>query len=101
MIIGRFFPVVRTFAPIMAGATEINFMKFNIYNILGAVIWVWSLIPMGFLLGRQFPALINQVEYLFLIITGIVSTSLIIGYIKQRKKMETENKQQVNNSIIN
>ncbi|MEK6616691.1 MAG: DedA family protein [Bacteroidota bacterium] len=101
LIIGRFFPVVRTFAPIMAGATEINFMKFNIYNILGAVIWVWSLIPMGFLLGRQFPALINQVEYLFLIITGIVSTSLIIGYIKQRKKMETENKQQVNNSIIN
>ena len=91
LIIGRFLPVVRTFAPILAGATEINFIRFNIYNILGALIWVWSLIPLGFFLGMQFPDLINQVEYLFLTITVIVSTIFVIGYFKQKKILEVEN----------
>lgn len=100
LIFGRFFPVVRTFAPIMAGATEINFLKFNIYNVAGAIIWVWSLVPLGFLLGRQFPGLVNQVEYLFLVVTGIVMIFFIIGYIKQKRSMNAEEKQQLKNPII-
>ncbi len=100
LIIARFFPVVRTFAPIMAGATEINFLKFNLYNVAGAVIWGWSLGPLGFVLGRQFPGLVNQVEYLFLFITGIVTTLFVIGYIKQKISMKAEGKKLINNSII-
>lgn len=92
LIVGRFLPIVRTFAPIMAGATEINFIKFNIYNVLGAVIWVWSLIPIGFLLGRQFPLLVNEVEYLFLIVAAITSIIFIIGYIKQKRSIKGEKK---------
>lgn len=92
LIIGRFFPVVRTFAPIMAGAIEINFLKFNIYNVAGAIIWVWSLVPLGFILGRQFPGLVNQVEYLFLVVTGIVMIFFIVGYIKQKRSMKAEEK---------
>ena len=88
LIFARFLPIVRTFSPIMAGATEMNFVKFNIYNVLGAIIWIWSLIPLGFILGRQFPSLVNQIEYLFIIITIIVFTVLAIGYGRQKRSMK-------------
>lgn len=90
LIIARFFPVVRTFAPIMAGATEINFLKFNTYNVAGAIIWVWSLIPLGFILGRQFPSLVDQVEYLFIFISATVMILFIIGYLKEKRSMKAE-----------
>lgn len=90
LVVGRFLPFVRTFAPIMAGATEISFIKFNIYNILGAIIWVWSLIPLGFLLGKQFPLLVNDVEYLFIIVAAITTVVFVIGYIKQQRKLKAE-----------
>ncbi len=100
LIVGRFLPVVRTFAPIMAGASEISFIKFSIYNVLGAVIWVWSLIPLGFLLGRQFPLLVNEVEYIFLFVAVATSIVFLIGYIKQKRRMKTgENKQFITPSI--
>ncbi|HMT27809.1 MAG TPA: DedA family protein [Bacteroidia bacterium] len=89
LVIGRFLPILRTFAPIMAGVTEINFVKFNLYNILGATIWVWTLIPLGFLLGKQFPHLVNQVEFIFLFVAVVTSILFIIGYIKQKKSMKT------------
>ena len=98
LIIGRFLPVVRTFAPIMAGATEVNFIKFNIYNVLGAVIWVWSLIPLGFLLGRQFPLLVNEVEYIFIFVAVVTSIVFILGYIKQKRSMKAAEKQQLEKS---
>ncbi|MBL0342311.1 MAG: DedA family protein [Bacteroidetes bacterium] len=85
LIMGRFLPIVRTFAPIMAGVTEINFLKFNLYNVLGALIWVWTLIPLGFLLGKQFPHLVNQVEYIFLFVAVATSIIFIIGYLKQKE----------------
>ena len=97
LIVGRFLPVVRTFAPIMAGASEISFIKFSIYNVLGAIIWVWSLIPLGFLLGRQFPLLVNEVEYIFLFVAVVTSVVFVMGYIKQKRSLKAEVKQQLKN----
>ena len=91
LIVGRFLPIVRTFAPIMAGASEINFVKFNGYNILGAIIWVWSLIPLGFFLGKQFPLLVNEVEYIFLFVALVTSIIFILGYLKQKKTAKVKN----------
>ncbi len=93
LIVGRFLPVVRTFAPIMAGASEISFMRFSIYNVLGAIIWVWSLIPLGFLLGKQFPLLVNEVEYIFLFVAVVTSLVFLIGYIKQKRRVKAGVKQ--------
>ncbi len=52
LVLGRFLPVIRTFAPILAGAIKINFKKFMLYNILGAFLWIGSLGLCGFFLGR-------------------------------------------------
>ena len=100
LIVGRFLPIVRTFAPIMAGASQTSFVKFSMYNVLGAIIWVWSLIPLGFLLGKQFPLLVNEVEYIFLFVAVITSIIFLIGFIKQ-KRIDSRRKIQLKNRIIN
>src|SRR6476661_9825033 len=53
LIMGRFIPIVRTFAPIIAGVVGLNFRKFAIYNIAGAILWVTSLSLIGYFLGRS------------------------------------------------
>jgi membrane-associated protein len=52
VMIGRFIPVIRTFAPLVAGASGMDFHKFQIFNVLGAMIWVVSLVYGGYLFGN-------------------------------------------------
>jgi membrane-associated protein len=51
-MIARFVPVVRSFAPLVAGASGMDFRKFQFFNVLGAVIWVYSLVYGGYLFGN-------------------------------------------------
>jgi membrane-associated protein len=52
LILGRFLPVIRTFAPILAGVIAIDFKRFMIYNVIGAAAWIGSLGLAGYYLGR-------------------------------------------------
>jgi len=52
VMIARFVPLVRSFAPLVAGASAMDFRKFQFYNVLGAVIWVVSLVYGGYLFGN-------------------------------------------------
>jgi membrane-associated protein len=85
LIAGRFIWIVRTFVPILAGAIDMNFWKFNYYNVVGATIWVGSLISLGYLLGRQIPAAAENLEYIIAGITIIIMTILITGIKKIRQ----------------
>lgn len=82
LIAGRFVPVVRTFVPIFAGAIEMKFWKFNYYNVTGACIWVWGLIPLGYFVAKFFPGSASHLEYFIIGITIITMTVLIRGFIK-------------------
>jgi len=53
IILGRFLPFVRTFAPLVAGIVNMNFRKFVSYSIIGAICWVTSMVMAGFLLGHN------------------------------------------------
>jgi membrane-associated protein len=52
VMIGRFVPIVRSFAPLVAGASGMDFRKFQFFNVLGALIWVLSLVYGGYLFGN-------------------------------------------------
>lgn len=85
LIMGRFIPIVRTFAPIIAGIVKLDFKKFAFYNISGAFLWITSLTLLGFFLGRSFEKEIN--DYLLYIIVGfilITTIPLIITYLKRK-----------------
>lgn len=91
LIGGRFLPVVRTFVPILAGAIDMNFWKFNMFNVFGAVLWSGTLIPLGYWLGRKIPASVDHVEYIILGITMITMTIMIRGIIKHQKREKMKN----------
>lgn len=76
LILGRFLPIIRTFAPIFAGIIKIDFMKFMLYNFIGAVLWIGSIGSIAYYLGVKFPEVENYLGYIF--ITLIILTALPI-----------------------
>lgn len=97
LIMGRFVPIVRTFAPIFAGVVKLDFRKFAFYNIAGGLLWISSLTLLGYFLGRKFEKEINH--YLLYIITGfiiITTIPLIIAFV--RKKVTTGNNDNTTNT---
>jgi membrane-associated protein len=76
LIIARFLPVVRTFAPVIAGVIHIGFKKFMIFNIIGAVLWIFSLSGIGYFLVQIFPQITDHMGYIFIAL--IVLTALPI-----------------------
>ena len=83
IIIGRFIPIIRTFAPFLAGVAGMSYRKFLPYNIIGAVLWICSLVYAGFLFGN-----IPWVKQnLSLIVIGIVIASVlpaIVTFVRER-----------------
>ena len=88
LIAGRFIPVIRTFVPILAGTIGINFWKFNLFNITGAVLWSGILIPLGYLVGKKIPASIDNIEYYVLGITLVTMTILVSGVIRHKRRVK-------------
>lgn len=76
IVIARFVPIVRTFAPIVAGVVKMDFRKFTLYNVLGATLWVYGISLVGFLLGTN-QWVSDHLEYIIIAIV-IVTTGPII-----------------------
>ncbi|MBP1633564.1 MAG: dedA [Acidobacteria bacterium] len=78
--LAQFMPIVRTFAPVVAGAAEMTYRRFATFNILGAILWINSMILTGYYLGRVIP----QAELdkrIHLIIAGVIFLSLLPGIV--------------------
>ncbi len=75
LIMGRFVPIVRTFAPIFAGVVRLDLKRFALFNFAGAVLWISSLTLIGYFLGREFEKEIDQ--YLTYIILGFILITTI------------------------
>lgn len=78
IIIARFVPIIRTYAPFVAGAASMTYAKFALYNITGAVLWVVSLAYAGYFFGNL-PVIKNN---LTLVILGIIFLSILPGIIE-------------------
>lgn len=90
LIIARFLPIVRTFAPILAGLVRMNFLQFSIYNMVGGAIWALTLVGGGYLLGNRFPFIIDYVHYIIMFFLAITTFTVIKGYLNARKEFNEE-----------
>ena len=86
LILGRFLPIIRTFAPILAGVIKVDFKLFMIYNIAGASLWIISLTSIAFFLGIEFPQTENYIGYIVIGLIIITTIPVLITYLKNRKK---------------
>ena len=85
IVLARFMPIVRTFAPILAGVGQMEYRTFLSYNIIGGVLWSTLLIFLGFGLGSAIPSIDR---YLLLIVIFIIVVSFIpilLEWIKQKR----------------
>ena len=85
LFLGRFLPIIRTFAPILAGIIKINWKKFMLYNIAGAICWIGSVAGVGYFLGARFPATKDYLGYIVIGLIVITSIPVLVTYFKERK----------------
>jgi membrane-associated protein len=84
IIIARFIPIIRTFAPFVAGIGLMSYRRFMIYNIVGALLWIFSFIPLGYFFGNL-PFVQKNFKVVILAIIVISVLPAIIEFWRSRK----------------
>lgn len=81
IIIARFIPIVRTYAPFVAGVARYSYPQFLLFNVVGACIWVFSLVGVGFFLG-ELPFIQNNLTVVIFLIILLSITPALIEWLK-------------------
>jgi membrane-associated protein len=84
IVIARFMPIVRTFAPVVAGVGNMEYRRFLAYNIFGGIFWIWSMLMTGYVLGRRYPALTQHLEKIIILIVFLSILPGIIAWLRER-----------------
>jgi membrane-associated protein len=74
IILARFVPIIRTFCPPVAGAAKMSYGRYLLYDIFGGICWVWSMVLVGYTLGRTVPNVDKKIHY---IIAAVIVISLL------------------------
>ncbi len=85
IVLGRFVPIVRTFAPMIAGVAKLEYKTFVFYNVTGGIIWITSMLTSGYLLVQWVPEIKNYIHFVILLIIIISIIPIITTYISERK----------------
>ena len=86
IIIARFMPIIRTFAPVVAGVGSMDYKRFITYNVVGGFLWVWSMLFTGYFLGRYIPGVDKHIEKIILLVIFLSILPGIISWLRERKK---------------
>ncbi len=86
IIIARFVPIVRTFAPVVAGMASMGYRRFAMFNIIGGIGWVFSMTMIGYLLVTIFPATEKHIEKVIIIVVFLSMLPGIIEWLRVRKR---------------
>jgi membrane-associated protein len=85
LVIGRFVPFVRTFITVVAGVTRMNRARFLVWSLVGAVLWVASILLMGYFLGAAFPSLGENIDKAIFVILAFSVIPIAYEWFKHRR----------------
>jgi len=88
IIIGRFVPIIRTFAPFLAGVAGMSYKRFLAYNVVGGVAWISLLAYTGYLFGN-IPWVKNNLTVIVVVFVAISLTPATISYLRERRIAKT------------
>ena len=86
IVIARFVPIVRTFAPVVAGVGQMEYRRFLFYNVAGGVGWVTSMTWAGYLLGRTVPNINEQIHVVVIIVILLSLIPIVVELVRERRR---------------
>jgi membrane-associated protein len=86
IVLARFMPIVRTFVPVVAGLGRMPFGRYTVYNVLGGVAWIWSMLFTGFFLGRYIPGIDQHIEIIIVAIVALSFLPAVVHWYGERKR---------------
>lgn len=93
IILARFMPIIRTFAPTVAGIAQMKYFDFFKYNVFGGILWVSGMTMLGYFLGNAIPDIDRHIEKVIVIIVFLSISPAIYKYISHKiKKRKTATK---------
>jgi membrane-associated protein len=90
IVIARFVPIIRTFAPVVAGAAEMTYRQFALYNIAGGIGWVASMTLIGYFLGRAVPDIDKHIHIVVAVVIFLSLLPGIISILREKMKSRSE-----------
>jgi membrane-associated protein len=88
IVLARFMPIIRTFAPLVAGVARMDYRVFTIYNVIGGTAWIWSMLFTGYFLGRYVPGIDKYIEVVIIVVIFLSILPGIISWWRERKKQQ-------------
>lgn len=86
IIVAQLMPFARTFAPAVAGVAEMQYRRFALFNITGAVLWIVGMVCIGYFLGRSIPGIEKSIEYVIAVVVFISILPMLLKYAQHRIK---------------
>ena len=89
IVIARFVPIVRTFAPVVAGIGAMTYKRFVAYNVVGGIGWVLSMILGGYFLGQLIPNIHKNIDKVIVVVIFLSLLPIIVKYLRERGKQDS------------
>ena len=89
IVIARFVPIIRTFAPVLAGVGRMRYRRFLTYNVAGGIGWVASMTWAGYLLGQTVPNISKHMHVLVIVIIVLSCIPIAVEIYRERRKTTT------------
>jgi membrane-associated protein len=87
IILARFIPVIRTFAPVVAGVGQMEYRRFVMFNVVGGVLWVWGMTLLGVWLGNAIPNIDEHIHKVIAVVVFLSILPAIIEYVRSRGRV--------------
>jgi len=86
IFVARFMPIIRTFAPVVAGVGAMQYRKFIAYNVFGGIFWVLSMTLAGYFLGTLIPNIQEKIHVVIVIVIAVSLLPAVIKFISEKRK---------------